>query len=277
MNCRKCGSELFEGDAFCPNCGEPVKANIQAEKNIGGREEREQYYNNTQSKGINLVVLILIIVLVIALIGGIIFAIVKLTSKDTDNTNNVVNTNTVSDTSNTTVSNVNYPNGQVGNNVSFYKVKYNNFTLSIPDNMQYYLNTDCLSIANEEETWIAQLYITEGSFTNLKSRISSLQSYFIQEGFTVVKNTELKNINGQEVITTGLSKQQENGLLSYHRLNSMYVGASIIYTKTNELDYDVLNKISSIIASAKFEQESTNIKSNNKMNINMDILKNVLK
>ena len=277
MNCRKCGSELFEGDVFCPNCGEPVKANVQAERNMGGREEREQDYNNTQSKGINLVVLILIIVLVIALIGGIIFAIVKLTSKDTDNTKNVVSTNTVSETNNTIVSNVNYPNGQVENNVSYYKVKYNNFTLSIPDNMEYYLGTDGLNIANEEETWVTQLSIIDGNFMNLKSKLSTLTNYYTQKGLTVVKGPELKNINGQELVTTEISYQQENMLVTFHRLNSMNMAISVIINQANGFDYDVLEKISTIVASAKFEQESTNIKGNNKMNINMDIFKDVLK
>lgn len=149
---------------------------------------------------------------------------------------------------------------------STYKVKYANFTFNIPDNMLYQVTDSELMLGDEDETWVAELVISDGSFNKLKSNMGQLQGLFNQNGFDA-KPAELKNIGISEFITLEMLNGGINYLSAYTKMNSMKLAWIVYHNAENTVDYDALTKINDIITTATYSEQSTNITDSSKINL----------
>lgn len=149
---------------------------------------------------------------------------------------------------------------------STYKVKYANFTFNIPDNMVYQVTDSELMLGDEDETWVAELVISDGSFNKLKSNMGQLQGLFNQNGFDA-KPAELKNIGTSEFITLEMLNGGINYLSAYTKMNSMKLAWIVYHNAENTVDYDALTKINDIITTATYSEQSTNITGSSKINL----------
>ena len=158
--------------------------------------------------------------------------------------------------------------GSNGTNVSqsttkTYKVNYDNFTFSVPDNLVYDIRNDLLYIGDEDGTWMVQFEIVEGSFSQLVANKSLLQQTFQQSGYSVTPAVE-KKLAGVDYITLEVGVDGQNMLAACARLNAMYLVGLSVYNVDNDFDYSVLEKMASIINSAEQSSSSTNNLSINK-------------
>ena len=152
-------------------------------------------------------------------------------------------------------------------NTSAYKVKYEDFTFNIPDNMLYEVNSYALKIGNEEQTWVAELAMYERNFENLKGTINQIQGKLQNSGMEA-SAAELKKIGNSEFITVETAESGSNFLVAYGKLNSMYVVTIMIYNEDNTYDYDALNKVANITSNATYNQASNSIADSSKFNLN---------
>lgn len=157
---------------------------------------------------------------------------------------------------------------------STYKVKYANFTFNIPDNMLYQVTDSELMLGDEDETWVAELVISDGSFNKLKSNMGQLQGLFNQNGFDA-KPAELKNIGTSEFITLEMLNGGINYLSAYTKMNSMKLAWIVYHNAENTVDYDALTKINDIITTATYSEQSTNITDSSKINLDNDTIFNL--
>lgn len=152
-------------------------------------------------------------------------------------------------------------------NTSAYKVKYEDFTFNIPDNMLYEVESYALKIGNEEQTWVAELAMYERNFENLKGTINQIQGKLQSSGMEA-SAAELKKIGNSEFITVEATESGSNYLVAYGKLNSMYVVTIMIYNEDNTYDYDALNKVANITSNATYNQASNSIADSSKFNFN---------
>lgn len=152
-------------------------------------------------------------------------------------------------------------------NTSAYKVKYEDFTFNIPDNMLYEVESYALKIGNEEQTWVAELAMYERNFENLKGTINQIQGKLQNSGMEA-SAAELKKIGNSEFITVETAESGSNFLVAYGKLNSMYVVTIMIYNEDNTYDYDALNKVANITSNATYNQASNSIADSSKFNFN---------
>lgn len=152
-------------------------------------------------------------------------------------------------------------------NTSAYKVKYEDFTFNIPDNMLYEVASYALKIGNEEQTWVAELAMYERNFENLKGTINQIQGKLQNSGMQA-SAAELKKIGNSEFITVEAVESGSNFLVAYGKLNSMYVVTIMIYNEDNTYDYDALNKVANITSNATYNQASNSIADSSKFNLN---------
>lgn len=138
-----------------------------------------------------------------------------------------------------------------------YKVNFDGFTFSIPDDLVYEEQSEILAIADEEGTWLAQLGIQEGNFAQLKLKEDQLPTNFRNKGYTCSEVSE-KTLAGVEFITVEVVASGQNLIVAYARLDSMnFVGVTMV-NQNNEYDYQLLKKVATIIKSAKSLSTVTN-------------------
>ncbi len=148
-----------------------------------------------------------------------------------------------------------------------YSVNFNNFKLTIPDNMIYDIQDDILLIGDEDETWVVQLSLFEQSFSRLQSGKNQLQSIFQQQnGVSCTPATE-KTLGGVNFITMEVSKDGETVLAAYAKANSMYVAGIVAINQDYEADYEILENIAPIISSLEYKPSSSNMSVNTNFNI----------
>ncbi len=279
MNCKKCGFQLTENDQFCKNCGTPVDNTSVQNNNEGLGNQNTQTYTqldntsvqnnneglgnqNTQTytqqqsvsqqpmnnyngpamqqpswtsgynaqpinqapKNSNTKFIMIGIIVVVAIVG-IIIAI-----------------------------------GAFGgnNSNSSYTVKFNGFTLKVPTNLVYKTESDTVIIGDEEGTWAAYIELMEGSYSQLLSNKSQLQSVYQSKGCTSSAAVE-KTIGGMSVITLEISQSGTNFLLGFAKANSMNLFGIAVYNMNNEYDYKLLETVSSILSSAEYTGATNNI------------------
>ena len=250
MNCTKCGAPLMEGDQFCKACGTPVTApvtpnNFQPQQPMEMVNQQPMqpnmpvnqngYQNNynqqpKQNSPVKYIVIGIVAVVVIVIVGIIIINLIKNKSgsgsgpsiSDNPGTNQTVN--------------------------KTYKVNLNGFTFAIPDNLLYDVSNGTLRIGDEDNTWVAQIEMNEGSFAQLKARKNQLRSQMEKIGYGCSDAVE-KTVKGVEFITMEISYGGQNALAALTKANSMYLVAVTILNVDNEFDYDLLNTIAPIIDS----------------------------
>lgn len=149
---------------------------------------------------------------------------------------------------------------QTGNKSS-YKVNFNDFVFTIPDNLLYEVSDDTLLVGEEEGNWVAEIQTMKASFSQLKTDASQFQSYLQQEGYTA-SALKSKIINGTEFLTSEVSISGENCIFAYAKINSMHIIGIVAYNIDNDFDYSIIETMSPIVSSISYSDTKTNIKSN---------------
>lgn len=287
MNCKRCGSPLTENDQFCKRCGAAAnkslaqqntvneQASTQTEQlvsgynpqptpNMIGGQPRNNYqqqrwtngyniqpnYNQTPQKNNgNTKFIILGVVIVVAII-----ALVFIVSMFTGGNEN----------SGLSGSNPNNP-ANVSSNTS-YKVNFKGFTFSIPDNLIYEEDNGVLLIGDEAGTWMTQIELEQGNFSQLKANKGQLQSVMQQNGFTASVASE-KNLGGVDYITLEITASGQKAIAALAKANSMYFIGVTAMNQDNEFDYSLLETIAPIIKSASYSGSTNNMEINTSLNM----------
>ena len=308
MNCKNCGSPLTAEDRFCRNCGATVNEQIaQSNQNLSDNNNRfifenqnnsnmqsnvENYnqsmnnsgnnytqpmnnngnnytqpmnnynnnygnnQNNNSARNIIFIVAGVIVVIIIAVIAVI--AIMKFNGKN--------NNTDVPNSGNST----NAPTGTPTTNVtSSYKVSFMKFTFTIPDTMDYEIDDDTLFIGDLDGTWMIQLTIFSGNFSVLKGNRYAVQTGFLSEGVTA-STPEVKTLGGHEYLTLELSTIGDRALGAYTQLNSTNIAWILVTNQDNQIDYNILEKITPIITSAKYGNSTSNMESTHTFDIDVN-------
>ena len=264
MKCRRCGSLLSENDQFCKNCGATVDAqneqssvqqpmNYQANSQQMINQQAQQNYNQPawangynsnptyqppkSSSNLKYVIIGVVIVVVI-------FAVVIAITVFTKKSNNTYSENYGFSTSTKT-----------------YKVNFKGFTFSIPDDLVYEEKENMLYIGDEEGTWVTELGLEQGNFSQIKSNKNQLPAIMQQNGYTCSDAVE-KTLGGVEFITMEIAYGSENAIAALAKANSMYFVGVTAWNKDNELDYKLLETIAPIINSIEQTPVSNSIAPN---------------
>ena len=272
MNCKKCGSPLTENDQFCKSCGAAANETTASNNNpgdfgtqqpmnngMGGQPMNQQQswtngYNTTpvynqmpQKNNGNGKFIIIGIIIAVAIFAGII--VVGMFSGDDGSSSSGLSSGSSSQVSNST-----------------YSVKFKGFTFSIPDNLVYEEDDGVLLIGDEMGTWMTQIELEQGNFSQLQANKSQLQSVMQQSGFTSSIAQE-KTLGGVNFITLEISASGTNAIAALAKANSMYFIGITAFNQDNEFDYSLLEKIAPIISSATYSGEANNIESNTKLDM----------
>lgn len=245
MNCKKCGTPLVENDQFCRNCGAPVNE-VNAQTNYG------QAPKNSTLK------FVLIFVGIAVIVAAIIIAVAICSGNKVDKKDDIkVSKNEV-------ITNIDDEDEEEKEVVvkpttkSTYTVKFEGFTFKIPTDLVYQTETDAVLLGDEDGTWAATISVIGGSYNQLASNKSQLQSRFQQQGYTTSAAVE-KTISGMPFIVLEGSMGGQNALIAYAKANSMYIFALTAFNLDNEFDYEILENISSVLSSAEFTGETSNM------------------
>ena len=270
MFCKNCGSQLTENDVFCPSCGAAAKeqgnqpevqqsvqpdtfqqpmnnpAPSPVQQNMGGMNNNvapvQQPKNDNTTKYIILGVVGVFALIVICAVVGFIAMLspaIDEAMKDVEST-----------TENTTT---------VASNKS-YKVKYDGFTLTIPDGYLYEEQNGVLLVGDEAGTIRMSLYFEQVNFSQLvavKDKIPGV----LQETYpgSTVSPSQLQTLGGVELITTEISKSGTNAIYSLAKVNSMYIADVILQTQDNTFDYKTLEKLAPIVGTAEMTEVSNSM------------------
>ena len=283
MNCKQCGSPLTENDQFCKNCGATVNAQTeqssvqqptnnqpdlmqQQPMNNQQYQQPQQSYGNSNPNGWqnsynptpnfqqqkpnnNVKYIVIGVVVVVAIFAGMfIFNSMK------DNNNGGTSYSGGSGTSATRTSN------------KSYKVNFKGFTFTIPDNLVYEEDNGVLLIGDEDGTWVTQLELEQGSFSQLKANKSQLQAMMQQNGYTCTAAAE-KTLGGVDFITMEISMSGQKAIAALTKANAMYFIGVTAMNQDNDIDYKLLEKIAPIIESAESTSATNNLSSNNKLDM----------
>ena len=279
MNCKKCGSPLTENDQFCKNCGATVNAQEeqsgiqqpqqssqpdmmqQQPMNNQQYQQPQQNYGNSNPNGwqnsynptpnfqqqkpnSNVKYIVIGVVVVVAIFAGMfIFNSMK------DN-NGGTSYSGGTGTSATRTSN------------KSYKVNFKGFTFTIPDNLVYEEDNGVLLIGDEDGTWVTQLELEQGSFSQLKANKNQLQAMMQQNGYTCTAAAE-KTLGGVDFITMEVSMSGQKAIAALAKANAMYFIGVTAMNQDNDIDYKLLEKIAPIITSAESTSTGTNNLSTN--------------
>ena len=284
MNCKKCGFQLTENDQFCKNCGTPVD-NTSVQNNNGSLNNQinqtyqelnmQQQYASQQPtnthteptmnqtswtngynaqpikptpKNSNTKFIIIGIIVAVAILGAIVAINVFKINKSNNSGSN------------------NSGSSIVNNNKTSYTVKFEDFTFKIPTNLIYETKSNSIIIGDEEDTWIAQIGIVEGSYSKLLANKTSFQSAYQSDGYTSSVAVE-KTIDGMSFITLELSKSGNNFILGFTKANSMNIFVITAYDISNECNYKILETISGILRNAEHSSTTNNISTFEKLDM----------
>ena len=212
--------------------------NAASQPSLSGDYNSNMKKKNTSSNNLIFIIIGVVVVLVV-------FVIIGLTSSKMYSNNKKSNDNN-------SVSQKNY-----------YKVNFKNFQFSIPDDLVYEVQNDYLLIGDAEGTWVADLELGQGSFSQIKAKKNQLATLLKQSGFKSSSDVIEKTINGLDYVLMEGSMSGQNLIVGYTKINSMYFAAVSAYNLDNEFDYSILEKVSTIINSASYSESTSNMSTPN--------------
>ncbi len=304
MNCKNCGAPLGAGDNFCQSCGTPVNQTNTNNMNNNGNVPNNQnnsvnngnnmvngqnqnmwipnnpnnngynngmnqvpYQNNMAPKKNNFAVIIVILLIVAVVVLAVIFVPKFLDGKDNNNGNNDTNIN---DNDN------NNGNQNAEGDNSAREITIDGVSLKVPSNMIYEISGNALLLGDLENTWQAALYLVDGSFVQLKLKMTTLKDYFESSGL-VAKQAQLKEYGNKEFVTIELEESGTMILGAYTNLTTNKVAWVVIYNSSNSIDYNVLTKINPVLNSAVSVSGSKAFPGTEKFEFNMDEIESFAK
>ena len=161
----------------------------------------------------------------------------NITSNITSNTtSNIVSNTTSNVTSNTTT----------GNTVTF-----KGYNLEIPSNYKVSYNGTQLQLMGTNNSDIAVISIQDGAYETLKTNSATIDAYIKNSGYTIVKNTEVKQLNGVEFLTVEVDKSGQKMALAYAKLAPNKIFLIVIGNTYSTIDYNQLALFANTIKTAK--------------------------
>ena len=291
MNCKNCGFMLNSDDQFCKNCGTPVsiqnnvgglgqQAGVQNNvatpsvsanniyyqqpsgpvnngynpnnsgytpnnngynPNNGFQSSNNIYYQSMNNQSSNVVKFVTIAVIVIvALVSG--FLVYQSFKNKDDNGSGSSNAGTT----------------------SYYKINLKGYEFSIPTGVLAEVTSDGLEIG-DDVTWYAIIDISDLDYDLVKSRMNNLEG-FSDSGYTS-SSVAVRNYGGVEYVSFKVTGQGYTTIGAYSKLDSINTVYISVMNDTYTADFDLLNKISPILKSAKYTSQSNNISVKEKMNV----------
>ena len=152
-----------------------------------------------------------------------------------------------------------------------YKVKYNGFTFSFPEDYVYEEDKEegLLLVGDEVGSWVVELSVEQGSFARIKENKNMLPTNCQSNGFTCSTVSE-KSVGETEFVTMEITSNGQKALLAFAKINAMYYVVLTAMNQDNEYDYSLLNKIAPVINSAESDSSAVNsIASDFKMDYSM--------
>ena len=288
MICKKCGTNVLDGIKFCPNCGNsleevpvapvapstpvapatPVTPVQQPVNNVppvmptNNMGYAPQMNNQNKSNNGLVIVIVAIVVGLIVCIAIIAASSGKNKNNETSNTSNsnVPESNVVSNiptsnvVSNTPTSNVvsNTPTSNVvSNTTNNNEVTFKGYKLQIPSNYTVSYNGTQLQLMGTNNSDIAVISIQDGAYETLKTNSATIDTYIKNSGYTIVKNTEIKQLNGVEFLTVEVDKSGQKMALAYAKLAPNKIFLIVIGNTYSTIDYNQLSLFANTIKTAK--------------------------
>ena len=149
---------------------------------------------------------------------------------------------------------------------STYMVKFKGFTFNIPNNLVYEESDGMLLIGDDLGTWMAQIELEQGNFTQLKSNKGQLQALMQQSGVTGSAAQE-KTLGGVDFITLEISSSGQKAIVALAKANSMYFVGITALNQNNEYDYSLLERIAPIISTMTYNGEAHNMETKTKLDM----------
>lgn len=278
MKCTKCGMELRETDAFCPNCGEPAPKNTGNNNDIGTQNTQERQtsnYNNYNykqpqyqqyNKG-NKILIIGIIIVAIIILVALIFGYVLIIKPVQDTIENNISESTSNNQSNEKNDLLNNNNSSSNNKSSSYKVRLSGFNFYIPDDLNYDVDysSEKIDIGDFKSSWISQIQVIEGDFDTMEKKKDTLIPFLSDmfgETEAEFSNCTTETINGVKCIVLDATVSGVNMTIGIGKINSMYSALFLIINQENSFDRERINTISNIIDSAEYVGNTTNMEIN---------------
>ncbi|MEG2351104.1 MAG: hypothetical protein RSB54_00275, partial [Bacilli bacterium] len=141
------------------------------------------------------------------------------------------------------------------------KVGFNGFTFAIPVNYVYEVKGETLIIGDEEDTWVIQLRIFDGSYNQLVKNKSTLKPKLEKEGVTV-SEAVIKSLGSTNWLTIEASMSGENVIIGYMKATASKVFAAISVNSSNDFNYESLKTVGKFLSTAEYSDTINNFKTN---------------
>ncbi len=209
-NCKKCGSQVFEGEKFCRNCGEPIINNnenrvgdnaipnqISMNNNLNNQNINRVPNNNLNSnasantnKNNNMPYIILGTIVVLLVIVAVLLLFLNKDNKshNKNDYDEPINTGTNTGTNGTTTTTTTSTNTITSNGFKFNKVSGYN----------YETDTDSNSLIITNDKYYIGVVVNNISLSSITS-LKTLETAYQAEGVNI-KNLHYTQINGKKVV-----------------------------------------------------------------------------
>lgn len=209
-NCKKCGSQVFEGEKFCRNCGEPIINNnenrvgdnaipnqISMNSNLNNQNINRVPNNNLNSnasantnKNNNMPYIILGTIVVLLVIVAVLLLFLNKDNKshNKNDYDEPINTGTNTGTNGTTTTTTTSTNTITSNGFKFNKVSGYN----------YETDTDSNSLIITNDKYYIGVVVNNISLSSITS-LKTLETAYQAEGVNI-KNLHYTQINGKKVV-----------------------------------------------------------------------------